>query len=67
MTELKQRKTCKWEKASLGYNYYEYDAWSTECGEDFAITEEWHDTPTPFCSNCGGKTIDVTQGENSNE
>ena len=56
-----QQKTCKWTKSVMG-NYGEYDNWATECGEDFAIEEEWHEKPTKFCANCGGKTVE-TQGD----
>jgi hypothetical protein len=48
-------KECVWTKCVMG-NYGEYDNWSTSCGEDFAIEEEWHETPTEYCSNCGHKT-----------
>ena len=54
-----EQRTCKWTKTVMN-NYGEYDCWATQCGEDFAIEEEWHETPTKFCSNCGGKTIDTT-------
>lgn len=49
---------CVWTKTVMGI-YGEYDNWATSCGEDFAITEEWHEKPTPFCSNCGGKAVIV--------
>ena len=57
IAELEAEKTCTWTKTI--YNPYgEYDNWSTSCGEDFAITEEWHEKPTKYCSNCGGKTVE---------
>ena len=54
--ELEAEKTCTWKRQKLGTDWDEYDSWGTSCGEDFAIVEEWHDTPTKFCGNCGGKT-----------
>ena len=54
--EAQVERECIWTRAKLGTDWDEYDSWSTSCGEDFAITEEWHDKPTKFCSNCGGKT-----------
>ena len=58
-----QQKTCTWKRQKLGTDWDEYDSWGTTCGEDFAIVEEWHDKPTKFCSNCGGKTIEALNGE----
>ena len=57
--EAKANHTCKWQRQLLG-TYGDYDSWTTQCGEDFAIEEEWHDTPTKFCANCGGKTVEVS-------
>lgn len=54
--ELEAEKTCTWTRTCLNYSGFEPDAWSTSCGEDFAIVEEWDDTPSKFCGNCGGKT-----------
>ena len=53
--EAVKDRECVWTKTIMG-NYGEYDCWSTACGEDFAIEEEWHERPTKFCANCGGKT-----------
>jgi len=58
--ELEAEKQCQWQKQCLGM-YGEYDSWNTSCGEDFAIEDEWHETPTKFCSNCGGKTVVIEQ------
>ena len=58
--KAERERTCKWTKTVLGL-YGEYDDWATECGEDFAIVEEWHETPTKYCSNCGGKTVDTLE------
>ena len=50
---------CVWTRVNNSYSCWdEYDAWSTSCGEDYAIEEEWHDKITPYCSNCGGKVIE---------
>jgi len=57
--ELETEKTCTWKRQKLGMDWDEYDSWATSCGEDFAITEEWHEKPTKYCSNCGGKTIEA--------
>ena len=53
--ELEAEKTCTWKRQKLGTDWDEYDSWGTSCGEDFAIVEEWDDTPSKFCGNCGGK------------
>ena len=58
-------KECVWTKSQigLGLSWDEYDSWSTSCGEDFAIIAPWHENPTPYCSNCGGKTITAIKGD----
>ena len=48
---------CVWKRHKLGTDWDEYDSWGTSCGEDYAIVEEWDDTPPPFCGHCGGKAI----------
>lgn len=53
-----ETRTCTWTKSIYGV-YGEYDNWATQCGEDYAITEEWHKHPSKFCPNCGGKTVEV--------
>jgi hypothetical protein len=53
---------CVWTKTIMG-NYGEYDCWATECGEDFAIEEEWHENPTTYCAHCGGKTVATEESE----
>jgi len=47
--------TCIWKKQALGI-WDKYDSWSTSCGEDYAIVDEWDETPTKYCCNCGCKT-----------
>ena len=61
ITELKAQvnRECKWQKQAIGAQW-EYDSWATSCGEDYAIMEEWDETPPPYCNHCGGKAVDVT-------
>ena len=61
IAELQEQvdRECVWTRVNNSYSCWdEYDAWSTSCGEDYAIEEEWHDKITPYCSNCGGKVIE---------
>jgi hypothetical protein len=63
-TRLREERTCNWTKTAMSnWNDGEYDNWSTQCGEDFAIEEKWHEKPSKFCSNCGGKIVDITPEE----
>jgi hypothetical protein len=60
---------CVWTKTSMN-SYGEddcYDCWTTSCGEDFVIEEEWHETPTIFCAHCGGKTRAALEEKASND
>ena len=57
--EAQINRECKWQKQAIG-SYAEYDSWATSCGEDYAIMEEWDETPPPYCGHCGGKVVDVT-------
>ena len=58
--EAQVNRECKWQKQAIGA-YAEYDSWATSCGEDYAIMEEWDETPPPYCGHCGGKVVDVTK------
>ena len=57
--EAQVNRECKWQKQAIG-SYAEYDSWATSCGEDYAIMEEWDETPPPYCGHCGGKAVYVT-------
>ena len=57
--EAQINRECKWQKQNLGTGW-EYDSWATSCGEDYAILEEWDETPPPYCGHCGGKAVDIT-------
>jgi hypothetical protein len=60
--ELKAQldRECIWTRVNNSYHCWDvYDAWSTSCGEDYAIEEEWDDKVPNFCNNCGGKAVEA--------
>lgn len=62
VTELETQleRKCIWTRVNNSHHCWDkYDAWSTSCGEDFAIEEEWDDKVPNFCNNCGGKAIEA--------
>lgn len=60
-TELERE--CIWTRVNNSNHCWdEYDAWSTSCGEDYAIEEEWDDKVPNYCNNCGGKAKKALNG-----
>ena len=64
IAELQEQvdRECVWTRVNNSYSCWdEYDAWSTSCGEDYAIEEEWDDKVPNFCGNCGGKAKEALE------
>ena len=55
---------CIWTRVNNSYHCWDgCDAWSTSCGEDYAIEEEWDDKVPNFCNNCGGKAKQALESD----
>ena len=62
--EAPLERTCTWKRVNNSYHCWdEYDAWSTSCGKDYAIEEEWDDKIPNYCNNCGGKAQQAMESE----